>query len=81
MSFHWYSHSTATSDYSARSGEVTIAEDALFQCVSIPIFADSFTETTNECFTFQTSAAASVDGLTVEPSEAEICIVDRNCEF
>ena len=72
---------TATSDYTARSGEVTISEDALLQCVSIPIRTDSYLETTNECFTFRISAAATIDGLSIEPSEAEICIVDRNCEY
>ena len=72
---------TATSDYTARSGSVTITEDVLFQCVSIPIRSDSTTETTNECFKFRISTAATIDGLSVQPNEAEICIVDRNCKF
>ena len=59
---------------------MTITEDAQFQCVSIPIYADSLTESL-QCFTFQISAGATIDGLSVEPSNAEICIVDRNCEF
>lgn len=72
--------SPATSDYTATTGEVTITEDAPFQCVSIPIRYDSVTELT-ECFTFEISSAATVSGLTVDPSETQICIVDRNCEL
>lgn len=71
---------TATSDYTARSGQVTIAEDALLQCVSIPIRSDSFSEDM-ECFTFEINARTTVSGLTVNPNEAEICIVDTNCEY
>ena len=59
---------------------MTITEDAQFQCVSIPIYADSSTESL-QCFTFRISAGATIDGLIVEPNNAEICIVDRNCEF
>ena len=71
----------ATTDYTTTSGEVTITEDVLFHCVSIPIRADSSTETINECFTFQISAAATIDGLSIQNNEAEICIVDKNGEF
>ena len=70
----------ATSDYASQTGEVTITEDAPFQCVSIPIRTDTYTEST-ECFTFGITSANTVDGLTVEPSEADICIIDRDCEF
>ena len=72
--------SSATSDYTARTGIVTITEDAPFQCVSIPIRYDSITEGT-ECFTFEISSSATVSGLTVDPSETEICIVNTNCEL
>ena len=71
----------ATNDYTTASGEVTITEDVLFHCVSIPISADYSTETINECFTFQISAAATIDGLSIQNNEAEICIVDRDCKF
>ena len=60
---------------------MTITEDALLQCVSIPIISDSFIETTNQCFTFRILSAVTIDGLSIEPSEAEVCIVDRDCEF
>ena len=60
---------------------MTITEDALFHCVSIPIRADYSTETINECFIFQISAAANIDGLSIQPSEAEICIVDKDCKL
>ena len=59
---------------------MTLTDEVLFHCVSIPITFDYSTETNKECFTFQISAAVSVDGLSVEPSEAEICIVDWNCK-
>ena len=72
--------SLGSSDYTTLSGEATITEDVLMQCVSIQIRTDSFTETTNECFTFGITSASTVDGLTVEPSEAHICIIDRGCE-
>ena len=60
---------------------MTITEDVLFQCVSIQIRTDTYTEATNECFNFRISSAATVSGLTVEPSETKICIVDRDCEY
>ena len=70
-----------TNDYSSRSGHVTITEDVQFQCVSIPIRNDNIRESSYECFTFQISAVSTIDGLSVEPSEASICIIDRNCEL
>ena len=76
----WIS-SLATSDYTSTTGKATITEDALRQCVSIPIKTDSVTETTNQCFTFKITSSSTVDGLTVSPSQTEICIVDKNCEF
>ena len=60
---------------------MSINDNALVQCVSIPIRTDSFVETTNQCFTFRISAADTIDGLNIEPNEAEICIVDRDCEY
>ncbi|CAI8052156.1 hypothetical protein GBAR_LOCUS28548, partial [Geodia barretti] len=64
-----------TSDYSSRSGEVLISEDAPVQCVSVPIRSDSITES-EQCFTFEITARGSTSGLTVSPSGAEICITD-----
>ena len=66
---------TATSDYVANTGFVTITEDALPQCVSIGIRSDSSSEN-KECFSFQISSI-TVAGLSVSPSEAEICINDK----
>ena len=68
-----------TSDYTSKSGEVAITEDALIQCVSIPIRSDSYTES-EQCFTFEITARDSISGLTVSPTEAEICITDFNCK-
>ena len=68
-----------TSDYSSTSGEVTITEDSPMQCVSIQIRSDSYTES-EQCFTFDVSSSSSVTGLTVSPSETEICIIDTNGE-
>ena len=67
----------ATSDYAARSGEVTINEDDTRQCISIPIYTDSTTESL-QCFSFQISLSNTVNNLTVDPDEASICIVDKN---
>ena len=69
-----------TSDYTSKSGEVTITEDSLMQCVSIPIRTDSITES-EQCFNFDITARGSVTGLTVAPSETEICITDTNCKL
>lgn len=70
-----------TNDYSARSGHVTITDDAQFQCVSIPISDDNSRESSYECFTFHISAVSTINGLSVEPSEANVCIIDRDCEL
>ena len=60
---------------------MTLTEEALLQCVPISIRYDSTTETNPEYFTFQISSAVTVHGLSVEPSEAEISIFDRDCEL
>ena len=67
----------ATSDYAARSGEVTINEDDTRQCISIPIYTDSITESL-QCFSFLISTSNTANNLTVDPDEASICIVDKN---
>ena len=72
--------STGTSDYSARSGKVTVTEDALFQCISIPIRSYTYREST-ECFIFEISSSSTVSGLTVNPSETDICIIDKDCKL
>lgn len=59
---------------------MTVTEDASLQCVSIPIRSDTYTER-DECFMFRISSAGTVAGLSVEPSETEICILDMDCEF
>ena len=74
-------HSTIdTNDYTSRSGRVTISEDALIQCVSIPIRSDGFSER-QQCFYFGITATQSVSGLTVSPGQAEICIMDINSKW
>ena len=72
-----YVYIIATSDYGSRSGEITINEDDTHQCVSIPIYTDSTTESL-QCFSFQISLSNTVNNLTVDPDEASICIVDVN---
>ena len=72
--------SIGTSDYTVQTGNLVISEDSLMQCVSIPIRSDSTTES-EECFTFGVTARSTVTGLTVEPSETEICITDTYCEW
>ena len=59
---------------------MTITEDILIQCVSIRIKRDQSRQRRYECFTFRISATATIDGLSIEPSEAQICIVGTNCE-
>ena len=74
-------HPIDSFDYTTTRGQQIIKDDSLFQCVSISITDDSTRESSYECFRFQIYAAATIDGLSVEPSEAEICIRDRDCEL
>ena len=75
-----YIHSPIdTNDYTSRSGVVIVSEDALIQCVSIPIRSDGFSER-QRCFSFGITATHSVSGLTVSPGQAEICITDISCK-
>ena len=76
-----YSISLATSDYYTTSGRVTITEDIPIQCVSIRIRRDQSRQRRYECFTFSITAVRHIDGLIVEPSEAQICIIGTNCEY
>ena len=71
--------STATSDYSPRSGHVTIGDDDTYQCVSIPIINDNSVENV-QCFWIEIRLSNTVDNITVNPSVASICIFDRNCK-
>ena len=59
---------------------MAITEDSLLQCISIPIRSDTYIES-EECFTFEITSRTTVAGLSVEPSETEICITDRDCEL
>ena len=70
----------APSDYTAQSGSVTVTDGAQLQCIPISIVSSSSTEQDVECFTFSTSAADTVTGLTVDPAQASVCIIDRNGE-
>ena len=67
----------ATSDFIVLDDNLTLSDDALIQCVPIDIVSDSVTEPGQECFTFSLSTHESVGGLTLSPSEAEICISDE----
>ena len=66
---------SAPGDYTALNDSFEISDSALLQCVPISITSDSVDEE-QECFTFSLSTATSVAGLTLSPSEAEICISD-----
>ena len=54
----------------------TLSDNALIQCVPIAITSDSVVEPGEECFTFTISTATTVAGLTLSPSETEICVSD-----
>ena len=66
----------ATSDFISLNATFTLSDDALIQCVPIDIVSDSVAED-QECFTFSISTASTIGGLTLSPSEAEICISDE----
>jgi hypothetical protein len=72
------SGTATTSDYYAASGRVTITDDIPIQCVSIHIRRDQSRQRRYECFTFRITAVGHIDGLIVEPSEAQICIIGTN---
>ena len=63
-------------DFTFINDTFTLSDDALLQCVPISITSDSITEPDQECFSFTLSTETSIDGLTLSPSEAEICISD-----
>lgn len=58
-----------------------LSDDALIQCVPIAITSDSVVEPGEECFTFTISTTTSVAGLTLNPSETEICVSDSEGYF
>ena len=60
---------------------MTLSEDALIQCVPIDIVSDSVAESDQECFTFSLSTPQTISGLSLSPSEAEICISDEEGEI
>ena len=66
----------ATDDFTALNDSFTLSEDTQIQCVPIPITSDSVDEPGLECFFFTISNASGVDGLTLCPSQAEICVSD-----
>ena len=52
-----------------------------FQCISVLIQSDSSSEQDTECFTFRISAANTVSGLTVDPAQASVCIIDQGGKY
>ena len=64
---------SATDDFFSLTESSTFSNDALIQCVPIAIISDSVKEF-EECFTFTISNTTSVAGLTLSPSESQICI-------
>ena len=60
------------------AGYVTIADDVIFQCISVSIQNDRYNDQHVECFTFRISAAHSVSGLTLDPAQASVCITDQD---
>ena len=67
---------TAPSDFTAQNDTYQLSSNALIQCVPIAITSDSVAEPGQECFMFTISTTTSVTGLTLSPSETEICISD-----
>ena len=67
----------ATNDFVSLNENFTLSDDALIQCVPIEIVSDSVAEDDQDCFTISISSPNSVSGLSVSPSEAEICISDE----
>ena len=67
----------ATSDFVALNDSLTLSDDALIQCVPIDIVSDSVAESDQECFSFSLSTPETIGGLTLSPSEAQICISDE----
>ena len=67
---------TASTDFTAQNDTYQFSNNALFQCTPIAITSDSVNEPGQECFTFTISSPTSVAGLTLSPSETEICISD-----
>ena len=68
--------SSAPDDFTALNNSFQISANATIQCVPISITSDSVDETGEECFTFSISTATTIAGLTLSPSEAEVCISD-----
>ena len=52
-----------------------------FQCISVLIQSDSSSEQDTECFTFRISAADTVSGLTLDPAQASVCIIDQGGKY
>ena len=67
--------------YTALNDSFQISSSALLQCVPISITSDGVEETGQECFTFSLSTATTISGLTLSPSDAEICISDAKGTF
>ena len=72
---------TAGNDYTSLSGFVTITDDVTFQCISVLIQSDSSSEQDTECFTFRISVADTVSGLSVDPAQASVCIIDQGGKY
>jgi len=67
----------APEDYTAINGTLQMSEDALVQCVPIPISLDNVEEPEEECFTYSILSPSEVAGLTLNPNETTICITDK----
>ena len=68
---------SAPEDYTSLSGTYQISHNALLQCVPVMITLDDVDEPEEECFTYSIASPSSVPGLTLNPTEAMICITDR----
>ena len=75
MLVYYFVH-VAADDFTALMDSFTLGDNALIQCVPIAITSDSVIEPGEECFTFTISTATTVAGLTLSPSETEICVSD-----
>ena len=71
----------APEDYTNLNGTLQMSDNALLQCVPVMITLDNVDEPEEECFTYSIASPSSVPGLTLNPTEAMICITDREGEL
>ena len=69
--------SSAPDDYTALNNTFQLSDEVVLQCVPVMITLDDVDEPAEECFTYSIASPSSVPGLTLNPTEATICVTDR----